>query len=59
MITKILYSDCFLGVVGDNKTLQIFIAIIYTPVALLFDFILLPIEVLSWVIVKILGSDKE
>lgn len=54
-----LYSNCFLGVVEDNKTLQIFIAIIYTPVALLFDFILLPIEVLSWVIAKILGSDKE
>lgn len=60
MITKIALSEEYLGVLDDNKPLQIFIGMIVLPISVIFDCILLPLEVIALVISKILeGSDKE
>lgn len=55
MLTKMLFSDNVLGVFGeDDKNLKIFIALIYAPAAILGDILLLPLEIISIIIGKII-----
>ena len=55
MITKMLFSDKILGVFGeDEKKLKIFIVLICASASILGDILLLPLEIISIIIGKII-----
>ena len=59
MLTKMVFSEECLGVMEDNKPFQIFTGILFVPVALIFDIILLPLEIISLIIAKIIKGDEQ
>ena len=55
MFTKMVFSEEFLGVMEDDKPFQILTGFIFVPIALIWDIILLPLEIISLIIARIIN----